>query len=947
MEDQAQLILIRNKDTNQFEDATDSINRFDWLENNTKIEIQYIAGNRCYTYAASRVKVLALKGTIGVTDEIILEEGVPIDAVETILDYDSHIKIVTCSGDSKVIEKKLLRLEKSMSETEETKRVKVYFEQLFVMLTKLQTAKPNSETIENEENPKMSFLEFQFNKVLRISESSVLGHYLGRKPPVTYSDEEPLIFPFSFNLSQKEAVTNALTHQVSIVQGPPGTGKTQTILNLLANLLLRGKHVAVVSNNNSPVENVIEKLEKYGYGYLIAQLGSGENQERFFEREMHTLPDFETYVISEEERLKLEAELVNLMSQLENLLKVQNQLACSKEMLIKYQTERTHYESVNNETHVYPSEISIRKKWSKDKLFQLVQELESVTGIDYKLTILQKVQYFLDFGIYNFNKIEGDALELIKSSYQLFYNQSIELLSSEIAGCELTLQSGNMSQLMERYTEVSESLFKNALGKMDLSLYNQSYTKKEYLKQYRTFKKRYPIATSTTHSLLSSCPKQYKFDWVITDESSQVDLMTAYLTMSAANNMVVVGDPQQLNQIPEKLLVPKSDVLSFDMGLSEVYNYATKNMITSIMGVFGESVPMTRLTEHYRCHPQVIRYCNEKYYDNTLVIMTEGHYDDKVLKLVKTAPGNHARNLGNTWFNTRQAEIIRDEVLGCINDGAYNPETIGIIAPYRCQVEEIEKHIKAPKIAVDSVHKFQGREKDTIIFSTTVNELNNFVDQPELVNVAVSRAVKELVVLCPSNGFKQHGSHIGDLIRHMEYNAICSEVVISAKTSVFDLLYNEYSEHLLSYQKKVKEVSDVASENVLYAVIEELLEEERFNSFKCVLHTPLHGIVGDFSLLTDEETRFAKHPNAHVDFLIYNRHDKEPVLAVEVDGFAFHKNSPEQLVRDEKKNSILEKIGLPLIRLATYESGERERLCVGLEKVISGGSYPATIKGEK
>ncbi len=933
MEDQMQLILIRNKDTNQFEDATDSISRYEWLENRSKIEIQYIAGERCYTYAASRVKVLDLKGTIDMTDEIILEDGVPIEDVETILDYDSHIKVVAPTGDSRVIEKKLLLLEKPMSETEETRRIKAYFRQLFVLLSKPRGENSDSETDENEENQKISFLEFQFNKVVHISESSVLGHYLGRKPPISYCDQEPLIFPFGFNLSQKQAVTNALNHQISIVQGPPGTGKTQTILNLLANLILRGKQVAVVSNNNSPVENVIEKLEKYGYGYLVAQLGSGENQERFFEKALKALPDFETFQISDEEKVTLETELVSLMAQLENLLKTQAQLARSKEALIKYQTERTHYEYSHSETYVYPSELSIRKKWSKDKLFQLVHRLEAVTETDQKMTFIQKTQFFFNFGIYNFKKVEESALALIKSSYQLIYDQNIEFISKEIVHCESVIKMGNLSQLMKRYTEVSEIIFKDALGRMNLPLYNQAYTKKGYLKQYRSFKKRYPIVTSTTHSLLSSCPKQYKFDWVITDESSQVDLLTAYLAMSAANNMVVVGDPQQLNQIPNKKIVPESDVLNFDMGLAEAYNYAKKNMITSIIGALEDFVPTTLLTEHYRCHPQIIRYCNEKYYKNELVIMTEGHYDDKVLKLIKTAPGNHARALSKAWFNTRQAEIIRDEVLTCSGGECYNSEAVGIIAPYRCQVEEIEKCIKTPQIAVDTVHKFQGREKDTIIFSTTVNELNEFVDNPELVNVAVSRAVKELVVLCPHNGLKSHGSHIGDLIRHIEYNTICSEIVISAKTSVFDLLYNEYSEHLQAHRKKVKEVSDVDSENVLYAVIEELLEEERFKSFKCVLHTPLHGIVGDFNLLTDEEARFAKHPNAHVDFLFYNRHDKEPVLAVEVDGFAFHKNSPEQLVRDEKKNSILEKIGLPLIRLATYESGERERLCEGLEKV--------------
>lgn len=91
-----------------------------------------------------------------------------------------------------------------------------------------------------------------------------------------------LYYPFGCNASQKAAVEAALTHQVSIIQGPPGTGKTQTILNIIANLLMQNKTVLVVSNNNSAVENVAEKLEKESLGFIVAQLGSAQNRDAFF-----------------------------------------------------------------------------------------------------------------------------------------------------------------------------------------------------------------------------------------------------------------------------------------------------------------------------------------------------------------------------------------------------------------------------------------------------------------------------------------------------------------------------------------------------------------------------------------------------------------------------------------------------------------------------------------
>lgn len=64
------------------------------------------------------------------------------------------------------------------------------------------------------------------------------------------------------NLSQKEALNNALNKEISIIQGPPGTGKTTTIINILANLLYRNKKVLVVSKNNSAIGNVVEELSE-------------------------------------------------------------------------------------------------------------------------------------------------------------------------------------------------------------------------------------------------------------------------------------------------------------------------------------------------------------------------------------------------------------------------------------------------------------------------------------------------------------------------------------------------------------------------------------------------------------------------------------------------------------------------------------------------------------
>ena len=106
-----------------------------------------------------------------------------------------------------------------------------------------------------------SILSKQYELVDVKRDNVPLAQYLGDKTKLaTHRLPKQVYYPFGCNASQKSAVEAALSHQVSIIQGPPGTGKTQTILNIIANLLVAGKTVLVVSNNNSAVENVAEKL---------------------------------------------------------------------------------------------------------------------------------------------------------------------------------------------------------------------------------------------------------------------------------------------------------------------------------------------------------------------------------------------------------------------------------------------------------------------------------------------------------------------------------------------------------------------------------------------------------------------------------------------------------------------------------------------------------------
>ena len=169
-------------------------------------------------------------------------------------------------------------------------------------------------------NDGTNILYNQLNKISFVDKNTVLARYIEPQKIYVKSPKDTVIFPFGCNLSQMTAVSNAVANKISIIEGPPGTGKTQTILNIIANALINGKNVAVVSNNNSATDNVFEKLQKYGFDYIAAQLGSSSNKADFIENKQSDYPDFSKDILSKDEMKALSNEIFSLEADLKKLL---------------------------------------------------------------------------------------------------------------------------------------------------------------------------------------------------------------------------------------------------------------------------------------------------------------------------------------------------------------------------------------------------------------------------------------------------------------------------------------------------------------------------------------------------------------------------------------------------------------------------------------------------
>lgn len=468
---------------------------------------------------------------------------------------------------------------------------------------------------------------------------------------------------------------------------------------------------------------------------------------------------------------------------------------------------------------------------------------------------------------------------------------------------------------MKEYTEMSMQLLRAELCNRYNHQKRGSYTISELRYQSDKFIKDYPVIMSTTYSLRQSLSEKLFYDYVIIDESSQVDLATGALALSCAKRAVIVGDVKQLPNVVDMVTQIKTDLVFDTYNLKKPYRYSNHSLLSSILELIP-NVPKTLLREHYRCHPKIIEFCNKKFYDDQLIVHTEYTYRRQPLIVYKTTQGNHARER----MNQRQIDIIKDEI---IPNEKLEGIDLGIITPYRNQTEALQKIFHGIAIKADTVDKFQGRENQVIIISTVDNEISDFTDNSNRLNVAVSRAIEQLIVVVNGNE-NEKNNNISDLIKYVEYNNF--SIVKSELNSVFDLLYKGYEEERAKIIQKSGRVSKFDSENLMFTLIKQVLREDRFLKYDVLIHFPIRQLIKDFSKLDHQEMKYASNPLTHLDFLIYNKLGKVPVLGVEVDGFEFHKRGTKQAERDQMKDRILEKYNFPLLRFKTNESNEKEKL---------------------
>ena len=225
-------------------------------------------------------------------------------------------------------------------------------------------------------------------------QDSCLASFFKIIKPIKNEEKEFTIFPFGFNISQKQAVDNALGNNLSIIEGPPGTGKTQTILNIIANAVIRGESIAVVSSNNSATKNIIDKLKKYEVDYISAYLGNTENKEEFIKSQT-AVPQMQGWKLENSIIKEIQKSLKQRYKHLQEKLEQQKELSVLKQELSAYKIEYSHHLK-------YIEQFNIK---------EIPQDIANIKSADKAL----EMSFFIEIADEEYKNNANEFIEFIKA----------------------------------------------------------------------------------------------------------------------------------------------------------------------------------------------------------------------------------------------------------------------------------------------------------------------------------------------------------------------------------------------------------------------------------------------------------------------------------------------------------------------------------------------------
>ena len=633
-----------------------------------------------------------------------------------------------------------------------------------------------------------------------LDENSVLWKFIHKQfyknPP--YRKEILEVLPL--NDEQEKAVRSALSADVTLIAGPPGTGKTQVVANLIINAAMAGQNVLFTSKNNNAVDVVVKRVNSLNKELpLVLRYEKSAKQcisdyAQLWEKAKaknnsysDAIEAYKRVYSSYDAKRTQKQQIVDNRNRLDGL----EQSVCSIRDKYQQLIGVLSTNEVNDVKNAYDSFIYGRKSLQEgpdsllDKLFRKRWEKRNVDDMN---SVVLSINSFMEkyhpglsvtpqmterelMSFDNEFKSLMDDLSLIADYNgllsQMCDSASLEQLDAAMMTEHVELQA-KAKTAWNSWLNQHISVF-NTKNRGDLHDYI-SLLEHNHVDNYTpSLKTMLPVSAITSLSARRRLPfREAVYDLLIIDEASQCDIASMIPLLMRAKRVAVIGDKQQLNHI---CLLSKQTDLSLILSneIEPRWSYRGSS-IYDLAESMTEAENIIQLRDHHRSFLDIIQFSNQEFYDNTLRIAT----DYSRLQ----SPNNGKPILGMQWMDVK-GKTIRPE-----NGGAYNLKeaegvirilrrlvlelefegSIGVTTPFHLQAEMITKALERDaelrnhlelhnKILIDTVHKFQGDERDVIIFSPVVSDgtksqsLMFLKSTGNLFNVAITRARALLVTV--------------------------------------------------------------------------------------------------------------------------------------------------------------------------------------------------------
>lgn len=591
------------------------------------------------------------------------------------------------------------------------------------------------------------------------------------------------VTPLSLSDSQESVLKKIEENQLVSVYGPPGTGKSQTIVNLVTHLVANGKTVLVASRMDKAVDVVAERLNELGAPYLALRAGRADYQKKL----KFDLDD----LIAQKVDLNsgFEKSMLVDIKDMQVLLSTKKEMEDKCEQIIKLEKEYHDIilEKKSEEINIPKSQYITRslKKDEIETIKPLIENIEknyeksgilSVWSVNSAITKIRKI---LDNKTFSSDIEDVENLKAELRLQELSCNaRQIEAQIYKIGNIHSLLEQIKLLKRKQRNLaiEILKNKRRNSLKDLlndpvkrrrlithSKALVTQKKSAQDTLEDedFRPLLDAFPCWCVTTYAISGSIPmKPGLFDVVIIDEASQCDIASCFPILYRAKRAVIVGDDKQL---PHLSFLEKAKEQSFltqyeiPAKYQLIWRFRTNSMFD--LANYYSMTPVL-LDEHFRSSKPIIEFSNKEFYGNRIRIMNkETNYKD-ILELNYVYDGKVDYAVTK---NLPEAEAVVQKIHEIISDNEHddpdNPKSIGVISPFRAQVELI-KHsimqvlsdsiIRKYKIEVGTAHTFQGDERDIMILSWAIasnshSQSLTFLQRPNLFNVAITRARKKLI----------------------------------------------------------------------------------------------------------------------------------------------------------------------------------------------------------